>query len=68
MISCAIAKVRLRYALKDTMIMLAPMLVIVRWAESRAADDSLSVAWRMPSFFAMPSVSACRSMAAASSA
>src|SRR6185295_13924764 len=29
MISCAIAKVRLRYALKDTMIMLAPMLVVL---------------------------------------
>ena len=29
MISCAIAKVRLRYALKDTMIMLAPMLLVL---------------------------------------
>ena len=29
MISCAIAKVRLRYALKDTMIMLVPMLVVL---------------------------------------
>jgi len=26
---CAIAKVRLRYALKDTMIMLVPMLVVL---------------------------------------
>src|SRR3954454_17844680 len=29
MVSCAIAKVRLRYALKDTMIMLVPMLVVL---------------------------------------
>jgi len=29
MISCAIAKVRLRYALKDTLIMLVPMLVVL---------------------------------------
>jgi tripartite ATP-independent transporter DctM subunit len=29
MISCAIAKVRLRYVLKDTMIMLVPMLVVL---------------------------------------
>ena len=29
MISCAVAGVRLRYALKDTMIMLAPMLVVL---------------------------------------
>src|SRR5262245_27864457 len=29
MISCAIANVRLRYALKDTMIMLVPMLVVL---------------------------------------
>ncbi len=29
MISCAIAKVRLRYALKDTMIMLVPMLLVL---------------------------------------
>jgi tripartite ATP-independent transporter DctM subunit len=29
MIACAVAKVRLRYALKDTMIMLAPMLVVL---------------------------------------
>jgi tripartite ATP-independent transporter DctM subunit len=29
MISCAIAKVRLRYALKDTMIMLIPMLLVL---------------------------------------
>jgi TRAP-type C4-dicarboxylate transport system permease large subunit len=29
MISCAIAKVRLRYALKDTMIMLAPMFLVL---------------------------------------
>jgi TRAP-type C4-dicarboxylate transport system permease large subunit len=29
MISCAIAKVRLRYALKDTMIMLAHMLAVL---------------------------------------
>lgn len=29
MISCAIAKVRLRFALKDTMIMLVPMLVVL---------------------------------------
>jgi tripartite ATP-independent transporter DctM subunit len=37
MISCAVAKVRLRYALKDTMIMLMPMLValaaIIVWPE-----------------------------------
>ena len=39
MISCAIAKVRLRYALKDTMIMLVPMLVVLAaliiWPEIR---------------------------------
>src|SRR5215210_6725047 len=29
MISCAVAKVRLRYALKDTVIMLVPMLVVL---------------------------------------
>jgi len=29
MISCAIAKVRLRYALKDTIIMLVPMLLVL---------------------------------------
>ncbi len=29
MVSCAIAKVRLRYALKDTMIMLVPMLAVL---------------------------------------
>ena len=29
MISCAIAKVRLRYALKDTLIMLVPMLLVL---------------------------------------
>jgi len=29
MISCAIAKVRLRYALKDTIIMLIPMLLVL---------------------------------------
>ena len=29
MIACAVAKVRLRYALKDTMIMLVPMLVVL---------------------------------------
>jgi TRAP-type C4-dicarboxylate transport system permease large subunit len=29
MISCAVAGVRLRYALKDTMIMLLPMLVVL---------------------------------------
>ena len=29
MISCAVAKVRLRYALKDTMIMLVPMLMVL---------------------------------------
>ena len=29
MISCAIAKVRLRFALKDTMIMLVPMLLVL---------------------------------------
>jgi TRAP-type C4-dicarboxylate transport system permease large subunit len=29
MIACAVAKVRLRYALKDTMIMLMPMLVVL---------------------------------------
>ena len=29
MISCAIAKVRLRYALKDTIIMLVPMFVVL---------------------------------------
>ena len=29
MVSCAIAKVRLRYALKDTMIMLVPMLLVL---------------------------------------
>jgi tripartite ATP-independent transporter DctM subunit len=29
MISCAIAKVRLRYALKDTIIMLVPMLIVL---------------------------------------
>ena len=29
MIACAVAKVRLRYALKDTMIMLAPMLAVL---------------------------------------
>jgi TRAP-type C4-dicarboxylate transport system permease large subunit len=37
MISCAVAKVRLRYALKDTMIMLVPMLLvlaaIITWPE-----------------------------------
>ena len=36
-ISCAIARVRLRYALKDTMIMLVPMLLvlaaIIAWPE-----------------------------------
>ena len=36
MISCAIAKVRLRYALKDTMIMLVPML------RRAGADDRLA--------------------------
>ena len=29
MIACAVAKVRLRYALKDTMIMLVPMLIVL---------------------------------------
>ncbi len=29
MVACAVAKVRLRYALKDTMIMLAPMLAVL---------------------------------------
>ncbi len=29
MVACAVAKVRLRYALKDTMIMLVPMLVVL---------------------------------------
>jgi TRAP-type C4-dicarboxylate transport system permease large subunit len=29
MIACAVAKVRLRYALKDTLIMLVPMLVVL---------------------------------------
>ncbi|WP_375457939.1 TRAP transporter large permease [uncultured Enterovirga sp.] len=29
MVACAVAKVRLRYAIKDTMIMLAPMLVVL---------------------------------------
>ena len=29
MISCAIAKVRLRFALKDTLIMLVPMLLVL---------------------------------------
>jgi TRAP-type C4-dicarboxylate transport system permease large subunit len=29
MISCAVAGVRLRYALKDTMIMLVPMIVVL---------------------------------------
>jgi len=29
MISCAIAKVRLRYALKDTVIMLIPMFLVL---------------------------------------
>jgi TRAP-type C4-dicarboxylate transport system permease large subunit len=29
MIACAVAKVRLRYALKDTMIMLMPMLIVL---------------------------------------
>ena len=29
MIACAVAKVRLRYALKDTMIMLVPMLLVL---------------------------------------
>jgi tripartite ATP-independent transporter DctM subunit len=37
MISCAIAKVRLRYALKDTLIMLVPMLLVlamlITWPE-----------------------------------
>jgi TRAP-type C4-dicarboxylate transport system permease large subunit len=37
MISCAIARVRLRYALKDTMIMLLPMLLVlaatITWPE-----------------------------------
>ena len=29
MIACAVAKVRLRYALKDTLIMLVPMLLVL---------------------------------------
>jgi TRAP-type C4-dicarboxylate transport system permease large subunit len=29
MISCAVGKVRLRYALNDTMIMLVPMLLVL---------------------------------------
>jgi len=29
MIACSVAKVRLRYALKDTMIMLVPMLAVL---------------------------------------
>jgi TRAP-type C4-dicarboxylate transport system permease large subunit len=29
MISCAVAGVRLRYALKDTMIMLVPMILVL---------------------------------------
>jgi TRAP-type C4-dicarboxylate transport system permease large subunit len=37
MISCAVAGVRLRYALKDTLIMLAPMLLallaLIVWPE-----------------------------------
>ena len=37
MVSCAIAKVRLRYALKDTMIMLMPMLgvllLVIAWPD-----------------------------------
>ena len=38
MISCAVAKVRLRYALKDTMIMLVPMLVVLA-GDHRVARD-----------------------------
>jgi len=37
MVACSVAKVRLRYALKDTMIMLIPMLTvlvgIILWPE-----------------------------------
>ena len=40
MISCAIAKVRLRYALKDTMIMLVPMLLVL------GGDDRLAARFR----------------------
>jgi TRAP-type C4-dicarboxylate transport system permease large subunit len=29
MVACAVAKVRLRYAIKDTMIMLMPMLAVL---------------------------------------
>jgi len=55
--------------IKDSDVLLfAPMLVIVRIAESSAALDSLSVACRIASFFAAPSVSAWRAIAAASSA
>ena len=41
MISCAIAKVRLRYALKDTMIMLVPMLLRAGAADHLARASSL---------------------------
>ena len=42
MVSCAIAKVRMRYALKDDMIMLVPMLVVLR--AHRVPGDSVPAA------------------------
>ena len=50
MISCAIAKVRLRYALKDTLIMLVPMLLVLASAHHLAADPAVASALIRPEF------------------
>ena len=44
MISCAVAKVRLRYALKDTMIMLVPMLLVLAALHRLAGDPAVPAA------------------------
>ena len=44
MIVCAIAKVRLRYALKDTMIMLVPMLLVLCGHDRLAGDPAVPAA------------------------
>jgi TRAP-type C4-dicarboxylate transport system permease large subunit len=50
MISCAIAKVRLRYALKDTMIMLVPMLLVLAMLIIWPRIPLLLPRWLRPEF------------------
>jgi len=50
MISCAIAKVRLRYALKDTMIMLVPMLLVLAMLIIWPEIPLLLPRWLRPEF------------------